>query len=134
MFNIRVASYLLISLIFFQSFSAVGNTLDFHAIDSQHLNEIHEHELGDNNAVKVSKFQQVSSQYQTDVENDKIDLPHNPADCHHCGHCNCAHTQWLGNANGIELHFVPVLHGFYYLTKVIEAPVSQLLRPPKAIS
>ena len=60
------------------------------------------------------------------------DFSHNPADCHHCGHCHGTHAHWLGNSNGIELDSVTTHHGFYYLSKVIDAPVTQLLRPPKA--
>lgn len=131
MFSVRVTSYLLISLILFQSFSAVANTLDFHAVDSQHLNEIHEHQSGDNIATEKTLVQLKSSEH-ADPDNATIDISHNPADCHHCGHCHGTHAQWLGNTNGIELDSVATHHGFYYLSKVIDAPVTQLLRPPKA--
>ena len=131
MFSVRVASYLLISLILFQSFSAVANSLDFHAIDSQHLSEIHEHQAGDNTA-SANTHVQLQSNEQADTNNVTVDISHNPADCHHCGHCHGTHAQWLGNINGIELDAVTTHHGFYYLSKEIDAPVTQLLRPPKA--
>ena len=68
MFSVRVTSYLLISLILFQSFSAVANTLDSHTVDSQHLNEIHEHQLGDNIATEHAQVQLKSSE-QPDADN-----------------------------------------------------------------
>lgn len=131
MFSVRVTSYLLISLILFQSFSAVAKSLDFHAIDSQHLNEIHEHQLGDNIASEKPQVQLKSIEHP-DTDNAPVDISHNPADCHHCGHCHGTHAQWLGNNTAIELAYVATHHGFYYLSKVIDAPVTQLLRPPKA--
>ncbi|ABG40546.1 conserved hypothetical protein [Paraglaciecola sp. T6c] len=131
MFSVRVASYLLISLILFQSFSAVANSLDFHSIDSQHLSEIHEHQAGDNTVSAKTLVQQQSNE-QSNADKITVDISHNPADCHHCGHCHGTHAHWLGNSNGIELESVTTHHGFYYLTKIIEGPVTQLLRPPKA--
>lgn len=131
MFNMRTISYLLISLILFQSFSAVANSLDFHAIDSEHLSEVHEHQLGDNTAAnKTQNHLKLSVQASDDSSTN--DISHNPADCHHCGHCHGTHVQWLGNTNGIELASNSSHHGFYYLSKVIDAPITQLLRPPKA--
>jgi len=126
-----VTSYLLVLLILFQSYAAVANTLDFKVVDSQHLSEIHEHQLGDNIASENSQVQ-LKSVEQLDADNAPVDISHNPADCHHCGHCHGTHSQWLGNTNGIELYFVATHHGFYYLSTVIDAPVTQLLRPPKA--
>ncbi len=131
MFSVRVTSYLLISLILFQSFSAVANTLDSHTVDSQHLNEIHEHQLGDNIATEHAQVQLKSSE-QPDADNVPVDKSQNPADCHHCGHCHGTHAQWIVSTNGIELDSVATHHNFYYLSKVIDAPITQLLRPPKA--
>jgi len=119
MFSVRVTSYLLISLILFQSFSAVAK------------NEIHEHQLGDNIATEHAQVQLKSSE-QPDADNVPVDKSHNPADCHHCGHCHGTHAQWIVSTNGIELDSVATHHNFYYLSKVIDAPITQLLRPPKA--
>jgi hypothetical protein len=132
MFNMRVTSYLLISLILFQSFSAVANSLDFHDIDSQHLNEVHEHQLGDNTPAEKTQIHLKSNVVNDQTGSASIDISHNPADCHHCGHCHGTHTQWLGNNTAIELASVTTHDDFYYLSKVIDAPVTQLLRPPKA--
>lgn len=131
MFNMRVTSYLLISLILFQSFSAVANSLDFHTITSQHLNEVHENQLVDNAASEKTK---IHIKLNVQAETSTADILHNPVDCHHCGHCHGTHAQWLGNTNSIELDSVTTYHGYYYLSKVIDTPVTQLLRPPKALS
>tara|TARA_R110001606_G_scaffold203654_3_gene351736 strand:- start:645 stop:1046 length:402 start_codon:yes stop_codon:yes gene_type:complete len=133
MFNVKVTSYLLISLILFQSFSAVANSLNFHAIDPQHLNEIHEHQTGDNTASEKTQIH-LNSSSQASADSSTSDMSHNPADCHHCGHCQGTHAQWLGNNTAIKLASVANHHVFYYLSKVIDAPVTQLLRPPKAQS
>jgi len=131
MFSFKGTSYLLVWLILFQSFSAVANSLDYHAVDSQHLSEVHEHQSGDNTSAEEV---QVLLKYnlQTSADNSAVDNSHNPADCHHCGHCHGTHAQWLGNITGIKLHAVATQHSFYYLSRVIDAPVTQLLRPPKA--
>ena len=121
--NLKRLGYIVISLILFQSFSAVANSLDFHAIDTQHLQHEHKH----------SEHKQEQSELSANETSDKVSTEHhNPADCHHCGHCHGTHAQWLGNNTAIELASVATHHGFYYLSKVIDAPVTQLLRPPKA--
>ncbi|GAA6182758.1 hypothetical protein [Aliiglaciecola sp. NS0011-25] len=130
MFNLRVTSYLLISLILFQSFSAVAKSIDFHTIDSEHLSEVHEHQVGDNTATDKTQIL-LNSNIQANVDNSLIEVPHNPADCHHCGHCQGSHAQWLGNDVSIELASIHPSSGFYYLSIVVDAPVTQLLRPPK---
>ncbi|MEP0354407.1 hypothetical protein [Paraglaciecola sp.] len=131
MFSMKVTSYLLISLILYQSFSAVANTLDFHTIDSEHLSEVHEHQFGDN--TPTDKIE-IHSEYgiQASIDGSSNEMSHNPADCHHCGHCHGTHAQWLGSLTSIELTSITTLHDFYYLSKVIDGPVTQLLRPPIA--
>jgi hypothetical protein len=131
MFSLRTTSYLLVLLILFQSFSAVANSLDYHSIDSEHLSEVHERHLGDNSASEKAQIQ-LKSSMQTGVDNSAIDSSHNPADCHHCGHCHGTHAQWLGHSAGIQFSSLATSHVFYYLSRVKDAPVTQLLRPPKA--
>ena len=41
--KLKRTSYIMIMLIVFQSFSAVANSLDFHAIDTEHLQHDHDH-------------------------------------------------------------------------------------------
>ena len=79
-------SYIMIMLILFQSFYAVANSLDFHAIDTQHLQHEHNHAEHDKS---------LSSTSTQDVSTDQVKGQHNPADCHHCGHCHGTHVQWL---------------------------------------
>ncbi|MFT4941199.1 MAG: hypothetical protein ACI88A_004263 [Paraglaciecola sp.] len=124
MFSAKVTSFVLVWLILFQSFSAVANSLDYHAIDSQHLSEVHEHQLGDNS---INEMTQTSADISLPGDNS-----HNPADCHHCGHCNGSHAQWVGHTAGIHIHSLATKHAFHYLYRVINAPMTQLLRPPKA--
>ncbi|MFQ3197122.1 MAG: hypothetical protein ACI8R9_001878 [Paraglaciecola sp.] len=124
MFRVKATSCILLWLILFQSFSAVANSLDYHAIDSQHLSEVHEHQLGDNS---------INEMTQTNADNSlTTDSSHNPADCHHCGHCHGSHAQWVGHTAGIRINSNATNHAFHYLSRVIDAPIAQLLRPPKA--
>lgn len=111
-------------LIFFQSFSAVANSLDFHATDPQHLQQEHQHSddhvIGSVNEEPLHKL------------NDTNASQHNPADCHHCGHCNATHVQWLGQHAIRSTDLAHQSHQFHYFRAVIDVPVNQLLRPPKA--
>jgi hypothetical protein len=117
--NIRFVSYFTIMLILFQSFSAVANSLDFHAIDPQHLGSVNE------------KPPEKPLNKLNDI-NDTTASQHNPADCHHCGHCNGTHVQWVGQNVIRSTDQTQQLHQFHYLRAVIDAPVNRLLRPPKA--
>ena len=68
--NLKRISYIVISLILFQSFSAVANSLDFHAIDIQHLQHEHKH----------SEHEQVQSELSANETSDKVSTEHhNPA-------------------------------------------------------
>ena len=118
--NIRFVSYLTIMLILLQSFSAVANSLDFHATDPQHLQQEHQHS---DDHVNGSV---------DDGKEDSIADHHNPADCHHCGHCNGTHIQWVGQHAKPNSVLALQTHQFHYLRAVINAPINQLLRPPKA--
>lgn len=111
----------MIMLILFQSFSAVANSLDFHTIDSEHLQHDHDH------AEHKKRLPKINAQ---DTSDDKSGH-HNPADCHHCGHCHGSHAQWVGCHSIHNLNEVAFSHNFNYLDAVIDAPVNRLLRPPK---
>lgn len=114
-------------LILFQSFSAVANSLDFHATDLQHLQQQHQHSddhiSGSVNEKSVNK--------PNDGKNTVVSQ-HNPADCHHCGHCNGTHLHWVGQNITQSADLALQSHLFHYLRAVIDAPVTPLLRPPKA--
>jgi cytochrome c553 len=123
--NLKRISYIMISLILFQSFSAVANSLDFHAIDTQHLQHEHQH----------SEHNQASNDMPTKVLGESAKAEHhNPADCHHCGHCHGTHAQWLSQHKINNLQSVVSTHNFNYLDAIIDAPINRLLRPPKTSS
>ena len=118
-------------LILFQSFSAVANLLDFHTIDPQHLQQAHQHSddhvIGSVNAEPSEK----PVNKLGDGKN-MTDSQHSSADCHHCGHCNGTHVQWVGQNVIRSINIAQQSHQFHYLQAVIDAPANQLLRPPKA--
>jgi hypothetical protein len=105
--NIRFVSYFTILLILLQSFFAVANSLDFHAIDPQHLEEVHQH--SDDNSVdgvdgvdgldgetfyqSVKKTNDANDANHDSNTKNATARHHNPIDCHHGGHCNGTHVQ-----------------------------------------
>lgn len=118
-------------LILLQSFSAVANSLDFHSIDTQHIQQEHQH--SDDHVVDSADAE--PSDKLVKKLNDGKDTTashHNPADCHHCGHCQGAHAQWLVQYAPLSTDPAQQSHQFHYLRAVIDAPVNRLLRPPKA--
>ena len=126
-------------LILFQSFSAVANSLDFHIVDLQHSQHEHSHETDNKPANKiVSTFLDsdivldtfINSPINSSIE--KTDSQHSPADCHHCGHCSGSHAQWVSQHTAERFNLALQTHQFYFLQTVINGPVNQLLRPPKA--
>jgi hypothetical protein len=123
----RFVNYFTIILILLQSFSTVANSLDFHANDPQHLQQEHQHSDDHiNNADNVTIADQLNDNKSPTANQ------HNPADCHHCGHCNGTHVQWVGHYAVQNYDLAQHSHQFHYLRAVIDAPVNQLLRPPKA--
>ena len=135
--NIRFVSYFTILLILLQSFSAVANSLEFHAIDPQHLEEVHQHS-DDNNIGDVDEKPLYQFLKKNDDANDDNSTKnatashHNPTDCHHCGHCNGTHIQWVIQHALQSDPLAQQSHQFYYLRTTVDAPVNQLLRPPIA--
>ncbi len=128
--HIRFVSYFTIMLILSQSFSAVANSLDFHAADPQHFQQDHQH-LDDH--VVDSTDAEPSNKFVKKLNDGKDTTAshHNPADCHHCGHCHGTHVQWLGQHALRSTDLAQQSHQFHYLRAVIDAPVNRLLRPPK---
>lgn len=135
--NVRFVSYFTILLILLQSFSAVANSLDFHATDPQHLVEVHQHS-DDNHVDDVDEkpfypfVKKTSTADDFDNTKNAATSYHNPNDCHHCGHCNGTHIQWVVQHTLQSNRMAQQSHQFYYLRTTIDAPVSQLLRPPIA--
>lgn len=118
-------------LILFQSFSAVANSLDFHATDPQHLLQEHQHSDDHINGSVNEEPSDKAVNTLNDAKNTTVSQ-HNPADCHHCGHCNGTHVQWVGQHARHNADLALQSHQFHYLRAVINAPINQLLRPPKA--
>lgn len=113
-------AYIMIVLILLQSFFAVAKVADVHIVDSEHLKTEHIHALVDH--IPSEKLTQASA------DNDL----HNPADCHHCGHCNGSHVQFAAHIYISENVDFKSSQVFDYLKVVIEAPLSKFLRPPKS--
>jgi hypothetical protein len=132
MFRLKATSYILVWLILFQSFSAVAKSFDYHAIDAEHLSEVHEHQFNDNTKSTILITPQNGDVPANSDLSLVADNSHNPADCHHCGHCNGTHGQWLEHSESVALDAVVSSESFYFLSIIVEAPLSQLLRPPKA--
>ena len=108
-------------LIVLQSFSAVANSLDFHVTDTQHLQHKHDHAEHDKRLFDINA---------QDIRDDNRDR-HNPADCHHCGHCDGSHVQWVSQHKINDNRNVAFSHNFDYIDAFIDAPINRLLRPPK---
>ncbi len=132
MFKTKATSYLVIMLMLCQSFTAVASLLDLHTLDVTHLSEVHNHYEHDGHNAKSLLEAVINSPSQD--SSSSVDNIHNPADCHHCGHCHGSHTQWVGGASSLKPFLVNEDHAFFYLSKVIDAPISRLLRPPKYTS
>jgi len=116
----QIPAYIMIMLILLQSFSAVAKVADIHIVDSEHIKTEHVHALDDH--IPSEQLTQASA------DNDQ----HNPADCHHCGHCNGSHVQFATHnyiSRNLDFKSSQI---FDYLKVVIEAPLSRLLRPPKS--
>nr|WP_297347441.1 hypothetical protein [uncultured Glaciecola sp.] len=124
MAKLNVTAYVVIMLILFQSFTAVASSLDFHSVDVSHLSEVHDHDKHDAPILDKTPVNVKSTS----------DSAHNPSDCHHCGHCHGSHTQWVGDSVGIRYNPLDQGHAFFYLSKIIDAPLTRLLRPPKFTS
>jgi hypothetical protein len=128
MISLKATNYLLIMLIIFQSFSAVANSLDYHSIDTQHLSEVHEHQLHDNTNSKTERTLQNADLSASN------DTSHNPADCHHCGHCNGSHLSFLSTSHLKSTLSINSSLNSNYLYANKSTQVSSLFRPPKAQS
>ncbi|MCC5450718.1 hypothetical protein LMJ53_03080 [Rheinheimera sp. UJ51] len=100
-------------------------------VDTEHLQYEHEHHKDD------SRHSPSADDVNGGAEQDtagQYNAHHNPADCHHCGHCHGTHVQWLGQSSLASIDATQQSHQFFYLNTVIDAPVNRLLRPPKACS
>ncbi|GEA11031.1 hypothetical protein KUL49_14060 [Alteromonas sp. KUL49] len=115
--------YALVALLICQSFLSMGKALDSHDVASLSHNVEHQHEHTHTEHTYLHQAETVAS--------DKGDNTHNPADCHHCGHCHGSHVQWLSQSVTSDVIEFSQLHTFHYLSKVLNALPERLLRPPK---
>lgn len=104
---------LLVVSIVLQSFIAVADVEKPHQVNAQHLQTIHSH----------------------DVDNightDNLDSEHNIEDCHHCGHCQGTHTQWIDNATSAETATAyRVSNQYLYVNHLDKSLIEDLTRPP----
>jgi len=107
-------SFLLVLSIALQSFVAVANSDENHQVDSQHLQTEHSHNLD-----KIALFDDSS-------END-----HSIKDCHHCGHCQGSHTQWLTNEKMTDAApELITLNQYFYHVHLDRIFVEEHIRPP----
>jgi len=107
-------SLLIVLSIALQSLVAVANSNTDHQLDSQHLQTENSHELD-----------------FTELAADTSESEHNVKDCHHCGHCQGSHTQWLSSKSTacITEKFINS-NQYHYLAHTDKSVIEQLIRPP----
>jgi ABC-type nickel/cobalt efflux system permease component RcnA len=109
-------SLLIVLSIALQSFVAVAESGNNHQVNAKHLQTEHSHKL-DKNTV-------------TDISNEN---GHNIEDCHHCGHCQGSHAQWLTSKKSPQLTSkLLVINQYFYLTQLNKSFIEELIRPPIA--
>jgi hypothetical protein len=108
--------FLIVLSIALQSFVAVANSDNNHQLDAQHLQTKHSHDVDS-----------VASLPET-AENQ-----HNVKDCHHCGHCQGSHTQWLLTNRTLSKSIKLLIpNQYFYLVHVDKSFTEQPIRPPIA--
>jgi len=111
-------SLLLVISIVLQSFVAVADAEKPHQINPQHLQTEHVHD-SDN------------LESQNKSLNEYSDTEHNTNDCHHCGHCQGSHTQWIVNKKitTSPTDFM-VFNQYFYFNHLDKSFIEELIRPP----
>lgn len=103
-------------LIALQSFAAVADSEESHVVDAQHLQTEHSHESDDSELVDETS-----------------DSEHNIKDCHHCGHCQGAHTQWVAsNKSALATPEFISTNQYFYTDHADNVFTEELIRPPIA--
>jgi len=108
--------FLLVLSIALQSFVAVANSDDNHQVDAQHIQTEHSHDL--------------DNQEHLD---DSSEDAHSIKDCHHCGHCQGSHTQWLSSKKVYLTtpEFI-ITDQYFYTVHLDKSFIEELIRPPIA--
>jgi len=111
-------SLLLVISIVLQSFVAVADAEKPHQINNQHLQTEHVHDYDDN----PDSLNKAISESDTE---------HNTNDCHHCGHCQGSHTQWIANKKiaPTAADFM-VFNQYSYFSHLDKSFIEELIRPP----
>ncbi len=105
---------ILVLLIAVQSYAAVANSEKSHLVDSQHILTEHSHDIDD-----IELFDESS------------DSEHNIQDCHHCGHCQGAHTQWVAsNKSALPTPQFIITNQYFYTDYLDKSFIEELIRPP----
>lgn len=109
-------SLLIVLSVALQSLVAVANSDNDHQLDAQHIQTEHSHELD-----------------FTELASDTSESEHNVKDCHHCGHCQGSHNQWLFSKSTICVteKFI-ISNQYHYLAHTDKSVIEQLIRPPIA--
>jgi len=107
-------SFLIVLSIALQSCVAMANSDENHQVDYQHLQTEHSHDID-------------KPAFSTDASNDN----HNSKDCHHCGHCQGSHTQWLtSKKNDLTPTNFQVTNLYLYSILIEKSFIEELIRPP----
>jgi len=108
--------FIIVLSIALQSFVTVASSNENHQVDAQHLQTEHSHDT-DHQALE-----QKSSESE-----------HNVNDCHHCGHCQGSHTQWLSTTKSSSIMSKPLIpNQYFYLINIDKSFIEQPIRPPIA--
>ncbi|MCJ8318438.1 MAG: DUF2946 domain-containing protein [Colwellia sp.] len=114
-------SLLLVISIVLQSFVAVADAEKPHQINSQHLQTEHVH---DDDPESLNKS-------LSDSLSDSSGPEHNINDCHHCGHCQGSHTQWIVNKKiATTAPDFMVFNQYSYFNHLAKSFIEEVTRPP----
>jgi hypothetical protein len=104
----------LVLLIAFQSYAAVADSEKIHLVDSQHIQTEHSHDIDG-----------------IELFDESFDSEHNIKDCHHCGHCQGAHTQWVASSKStLQTPEFIIANQYFYTTHLDKSFIEDLIRPP----
>jgi hypothetical protein len=111
-------SLLLVVLIAMQSYAAVANSDENHQVDPQHIQTEHSHDA--HHVDGIALFE------------DSLDSgEHNIKDCHHCGHCQGTHTQWLAtNKSTLPTPEFITTNQYFYTDHLDKVFTEEPIRPP----
>ena len=121
-------SLLIVLSIALQSFVAVADSNKSHQVDAQHLQTEHSHSTDNHTDSHAENSADNHALADTTGESE-----HHIEDCHHCGHCQGSHSQWLTakKAQQLTAKFL-VSNQYFYLIQQNKSFIEELIRPPIA--